>query len=131
MVVKNVSLHDLQDAIVSVNKLYNGNIAFKATSDISTSRTKKFRFTLRVLSSFNPGACRNPITGRHSPSACWHVHGDFFAALLSVNPSAVIITSLHGKHIITKDGGNWQDYQQGPNAFPYNASDACECNGKW
>lgn len=132
MIACNVSESDLQKALDKVNgdfrdAIYQGNIAFKNIAPISS---KRIRFTLKVLSSKGPGASRNPISSRRSAAACWHAHGDFFAALLSINPAA-IITSLHGKHIIDINGGNWQDYNCGSLYQPYNASDACECNGEW
>lgn len=131
MIAKNTSLAEAYQALDIVNQKYDNNILFKNLVDISSSRTQCIRFTFKVSSSRNKGASRNPVSGRRSCSACWHVHGDFFAALLLVNDCAEIQTSLHGKHIINIYGGNWQDYNIGSRAFPYYASDACECNGAW
>lgn len=128
MIAKNVYLSDLHEALAKVNEKYEGNITFKNIEDISTSRTQKCRFTLRVKSSYGPGASRNPTTFRRSPSACWHAHGDFFDALLSVNVRAEIQSSLHGKKVISNEGGNWQDILLGSAGFPYAASEACACN---
>ncbi len=131
MIAKNVSLGNAYKALEIVNQKYDNNILFKNLVDISSSRMQRIRFTLKVASSRNKGASRNPFSGRRSCAACWHVHGDFFDALLSVNALAEIQTALHGKHTIDKDGGNWQDYNVGSHAFPYYASDVCECNGEW
>jgi hypothetical protein len=61
-----------------------------------------------------------------SGSACWHVHGFFFEALLTINPEA-IVTSMLGT--INKDGGNWQDKEIGSPYFGYlNMSELCECD---
>jgi len=128
MIAKNAYLFDLHNALDIVNLQYNGNIEFKNIGDISTIKTQKCRFTLRVKNSRGPGASRNPHTGRSSIAACWHVHGHFFEALLEQNPTISIKTSLHGERTIDINGGNWQDAQAGSPYLPYNLSDACECN---
>jgi len=69
---------------------------------------------------------------RHLSSACWHVHGVFFDALLAISKDAIIITagSLANplpSNKITKDGGNWQDWEIGARLNPYRMSEACDC----
>lgn len=129
MIAKNVNIQDLEAALEEINaSYYNGNIEFKNIEDISSSKTDKVRFTLKVKSSKAAGASRNPISSRRSAAACWHAHGHFFDVLIKLVPDAEIVSALQGKRIINKDGGNWQDAQLGSYFYPYYASEACDCN---
>ena len=71
-----------------------------------------------------PGVSIGP-NGRRIAAACWHVHGDFFDALFAICPDAVVMSM--GK-VITKDGGNWQDWNKGSMMYPKLASACCECH---
>lgn len=81
------------------------------------------------------GLCRVVLTlgarisssGRRIAAACWHVHGDFFDALLKIQPNAVIVTRGGPGAVIDKNGGNWQDCNIGSRMSPMMFSEACEC----
>jgi len=122
MKYKNCTSGDLESALHKVNEKYDGNIRFKTLEANS--------FTLTVKSSRGPGA-RRGVAGRRIAAACWHVHGDFFDALFEVAPEAVVISGYlpKGRHRITIDGGNWQDWQAGSLYHPAYASELCECGG--
>lgn len=116
---------DLQKALDIINKKYQDNIKFNPDSNGPT------RFTLRVNGK-GPGAGYG--TGyfmgldwakkRRTGGACWHVHGDFFDALFTVAPDAIVYS--RGNRI-TKDQGNWEDYNVGSMLYPAYASQCCEC----
>jgi hypothetical protein len=126
MIFKNVSEQDLNDALKTINKKYDGNVIWNRFD----RQGNQFAVTLRVESSKKPGHSlghmQSSKTGeyRRLTSACWHVHGDFFDALLSINPKAVIKSA--GK-TIDVDGGNWQDWSAGSIMYPRRASEKCDC----
>jgi hypothetical protein len=124
MIAKNVTESDLQSALDQVNKKYADNIKFKRLD----YQGRNIRFTLTVNSSKNPGGRLgfpdNDGKQKHLAAACWHAHGDFFDALFSINPSAVIVAN---GSIITSNGGNWQDRNIGSQYRPLYYSEACEC----
>lgn len=140
MQVKNSSIAELESALKIVNKKYDNNIQFKRIDKMGN----KVIFTLKVKNAnkkhgttkgraLNYGYVmkqQNPNypSGSYasSGSACWHVHGEFFEALLSINDNAVI-TSVIGT--IDKNGGNWQDKEVGAPYYGYlMMSDLCECS---
>lgn len=82
-------------------------------------------FTLTVESSREKGA-RRGHQGQRVSAACWHAHGDFFDALFSINPDAVIVSM--GTQTITKQDGNWQDRNIGSQMQPLYYSEACDCH---
>ena len=134
MIAKNVTVKDLKAALVAVNKKYKGNVTFNRFPEKSG---RGFRFTLRVKDSKKPGhrlgfPSYKTEKQRRMTSACWHVHGDFFDALLDINPEAIIKTGLGNKNQIYSTGGevsgNWEDYNIGSQYKPLFASEACECN---
>ena len=121
MRISKATVEDLQKALESVNKKYNGNVIF--------NRLEAKRFTLKVKSSREAGAklgyqVNKRGDRRKTTSACWHVHGDFFEALFEVNPQAVVYA---GQKRITAEGGNWQDWNIGSIMSPLYFSEACEC----
>ena len=129
MIVKNAALENFHAALAVVNARYDGNIKFKTLE----SKGKRISFTLTVLSTTIgkgkakvtvPGVSIGP-NGRRIAAACYHVHGDFFDALFRVCPDAVVMSL--GK-VITKDGGNWQDWNTGSLMNPVPASACCECH---
>lgn len=124
MIIKNVSTEDLRKALSELNKRYDDNIIWNNYHN----EGRGYRVTLRVQDSHGKGARlhynKDYELKRHSVSACWHVHGDFFDILLSINPDAVIKTA---KHTIDKDGGNWEDWNIGSVIYPLYYSEACEC----
>jgi hypothetical protein len=119
MIVKNSNMEDMQKALDIINKDYDNNIKWKRFDKVGNN----IRFTLRCVSSRGKGA-KIGYNGRHTISACWHVHGDFFDALLSINDKAIIKTA---KKTIDKNGGNWEDWNIGSIMFPLYYSEACNC----
>lgn len=119
MIIKNVTSVAIRKALARANKKYQSNLTFNRFDIYGRS----YRVTLKVLSSNGKGA-RRGFTGRRMISACWHAHGHFFDALLSLYPEAIIVT---GTHKITRDGGNWQDRNIGSIVSPMYFSDACQC----
>lgn len=120
--------NDLQSALVKVNQKYDGNIKFNPDSDLPK------RFTLRVNGKGKGDAYSGSyLMGmdwtkkRRTGSACWHVHGDFFDALFNINSDAKVYAQ---SNTITKDHGNWQDFNVGSDYYPAYASKCCECNGE-
>ena len=133
MLARYATLGDLAAALAEVNKRFLGNITMGSFTVVSRTT---IRFRLGVASSKGPGSRRGiPRDGvsRRINAACWHAHGYFFDALLAINPKAVIITGSRtvdgGQLRITKDGGNWKDYNIGGGAEEYRfmASAACDC----
>lgn len=149
MLAKNCTVADLQRALDIVNVRYAGNVAFRDIQDVSTSRTRKVRFTLKVMDSHGPCHRRGvphpgwedrhgrPVKPKHMAYACWHCYGHYFMALLQVRPDAVIVGGVSslanpGKAgNITKDSGNWQDRNIGSLAYPFMYSKACDCAERW
>jgi len=119
MIAKNVTIQDLEQTLRLVNKIYDNNVTFNRLEQYG----KRVRFTLRVKDSKGKGA-RRGHTGRRLINACWHVHGDFFDILFKINPRAVIRSA--GREI-TKDYGNWEDWNIGSIINPLYYSEACEC----
>ena len=120
MKAKNTSINELQKALETINKKYDGNITFKRLDN-----GKTITFTLTVKSSREKGA-RRGHQGQRVSAACWHAHGDFFDSLFSINPDAVIVSM--GTRTITKQDGNWQDRNIGSQMQPLYYSEACDCH---
>lgn len=110
-------------ALAEVNKKYDNNIIFNRFDRNGSG----FNFTLRVVDSKKAGH-RRGFTGRRLCSACWHVHGDYFDALLDISPEAVIISRGGPGAHIDKHGGNWQDCNIGSQIRPLYFSEACDCD---
>lgn len=145
MKAKNCTVENLQAALDIVNVKYEGNIKFKSLE----MKGKQIQFTLTVIDSKKPGhrrgfprynykwgnlaASEKIGEGKRMAFACWHVHGDFFDALFSVNPNAAVLSggSLAHNDVksnwITINGGNWQDRNIGSQMFPLYFSEACDC----
>jgi len=120
MIIKNVTQEDLEKALEITNRKFENNITWNRFEKIGRNR---YRVTLRVKDSRKAGH-RIGYTGRRLINACWHVHGTFFDALLSVNPEAEIIAL---NRVINKEGGNWEDIQVGSVLCPRWLSEMCEC----
>ena len=120
MKAKNCTWDDVLKAVEIINKKYDNNITINFDNDGIK------RFTLRPVMSNGPGGKINKFMGktRRVWACCWHVYGDFFDALFEIAPNAVIIAI--GRKI-TKDGGNWVDYNVGNIINPIMASECCEC----
>lgn len=145
MQVKNTSLDEIKKALDLVNKKYEGNIRFH--SDGITSKNQKgtrLQFKLYTHSvekaghrrhfrpDYSKGFDNPPLKSRRSRYACWHAHGDFFDALLNLNPKAVIrvgraagqvYDDAYGRH------GNWEDFNIGSQVCPIYFSQSCDCEG--
>lgn len=124
MIIKNVTKEELYEARRMVNEQFENNIIWNNFRQENRDGTR-WRVTLRVESSKKAGH-RLSFMGYRMVSACWHVHGYFFEALLKIQPEAVIKISRQ-KITIDKDGGNWTDFNIGSQMHPLSASDACEC----
>jgi hypothetical protein len=136
MLVSNTTIEQMNSALDIINQRYNNNIIWNREPELVG---KKLRFTLRVKNSKGLGAKISytsvPWGGkpRRSTSACWHVHGHFFDALLDINPSAVIQTNIKCESIpIYKDEAgtvcnNWQDWNIGSVMYYIPYSTSCEC----
>jgi hypothetical protein len=122
MLARLCTFDDLYSALALVNKKYAGNIRFY---EDPTRFGKGFRFRLKVNNPREIGVARS-ASGKHTGSGCWHAHGDFFEALIKVQPDVAIESRGHLSKI-TRHGGNWQDYNVGSQAIPLYASDACDC----
>lgn len=127
MIVKNASNCNMLETLERINKKYEGNVIWNRYE----VKGSQIHFTLRVKDSKRPGhrlgySRTSKGNRRRLTSACWHVHGDFFDALIEVNPE-VVIRTMHGT--IDKDGGNWQDKQVGSMMDPVMYSQLCDCNG--
>jgi hypothetical protein len=127
--ITNATRDQLEKALTEVNSKYGGNVKWNREPE---PEGKRYRFTLRVISSKGPGHSRGLLykgfnegfgLGKRLPSACWHVHGDFFDALL-VNDGIYIIS--RGNRI-DKDGGNWNDFNCGSQMYPVYAASKCDC----
>jgi hypothetical protein len=125
MLAKNCTLQDMNKALAKINLKFGGNVEFKKIE----TQGRAIRFTLTVLKSSGPGG-RLSAEGRRIAAACWHIHGEFFDALLDINPQAVIV-SRQARIFATDSGhyGNWQDVNIGSNYRPFYYSDACACKG--
>jgi hypothetical protein len=131
MKFQNVKPMEMHMALIMVNKRYNGNIAFNRF-DVHRNSIEA---TLRVINSNKKNGTTEGrklnqqfvITNkgiRANGSACWHVHGYFFEALLEIQPNAIITTQYSRIDI---NGGNWVDVQKGSIMNPVMYSELCEC----
>ena len=121
MIARNCTMGDMERALDSINDKYQGNVEWKTL----TQKGKNIDFTLKVRDSHKPGH-RRGFQGQRSVAACWHVHGDFFDALIKLNPQAEIV-SRSVSTVINRFGGNWQDKNIGSMMNPLLFSEACDC----
>lgn len=131
MLAKNCTMEDLNKALEIVNKKFDQNVIFNRIEQAG----KNIRFTLRVRDSKLPGHRRGFSFGsrpaKRLTSACWHVHGHFFDALiLEVNQNAVIVSrecQLYKQSYNDTVSNNWQDSNIGSVYNPLYFSEACDC----
>jgi hypothetical protein len=121
MYARNCTISQLEEALFRVNLLYDDQVLFNCPP---TQTRQGIKFTLKVRTNRSKGHGISWM-GRKLSTACWHVHGDFFECLFAVNPDAKVYSL--GK-LITKDYGNWIDFNRGNWATPRFASEMCECN---
>jgi hypothetical protein len=120
MIAKNVDRYEMERALEKVNARFSGNVYWNRFEH----KKNGIQFTLRVKDSKGPGHAIGYHHARRLTFACWHVHGYFFEALFEVNPNVVVYS--RGKKI-TKDGGNWEDWNAGSEIYPLYMSNKCEC----
>jgi hypothetical protein len=131
MVARNVTPEDLRKALEVVNVRFEGNLCLK--SEGINPQGSGWRFGLTVVSSKGPGSRISPSvfqtrkdgTPRRISAACWHAHGWYFEALFERCPDAIVKVA---NRVITRDGGNWVDWNIGSPMYPMSYSDACDCN---
>ena len=129
MIAKNCTRFELDKALDAVNKRYGNNIRWKRFEP----QGNKIAFTITVIDCKGPGARRTP-RGTRMAAACWHAHGNLFEELFKIQPLAQVYSSGSLANPrkgtwITKDGGNWQDWQVGGYP-PTMMSQACDCKDR-
>lgn len=127
MIGRNVTEHELTQAMRDVNKEYGRNLRFK---NGPTCEGRGFRFTLTVNTSAGQGG-RRSNTGRKIAAACWHAHRDYFRALYKLNPSAVIKSALatyEGSADFEAQFEATGDRNIGSAFEPQSMRTACECS---
>lgn len=90
MKIKGIVLSELETALSRINGEYNGNL--KLADDRNIPRG--VQFVLRCHDSHKYGARLSSSGRRHTPSASWEAHRDFFREVYKINPEAVIVTAL-------------------------------------
>jgi hypothetical protein len=131
--ITNATLPELIKALLIVNKKYDNNVEFNRYPE-KIKKSNRMLFTLKVKDCSKPGhrigffptKKGNP---RRLSAACWHVHGDYFEALFSVNPECYVLTSRFGNTKVTKEKGNWTDQDVGSMMRPAKLSELCDCAG--
>jgi len=132
--ITNARQGELQKALEITNRKYNGNLKIIW----GTVRGNRLSFRLSVHSSkgkghrlgyeqtdFNGKLLRKQ---RRLACACWHAHGDFFDTLFSLLPIPnKVKVYTRGKHVISYQDGNWEDWDAGSMMFPVMMSNLCEC----
>ena len=118
-------------ALDKINEGYKNNIIFNR---MDAGRGNYWNVRLKTINFNKPGYRVTPELkgwdgrvwhkGHRMRFACWHVYGNFMEALFEINPKAYVYAQ--GRKI-TKDQGNWEDYNVGSNMFPFYASEACDC----
>lgn len=125
MKINTVSMNDMQAALNTVNRAYDGNVTFNRLDQ----SWRNINFTLRVKSSKGPGH-RVSHTGRRIPSACWHVHRDFMKAIFDIAPDAVLRSCravYRGKDGFERDYPATAHINIGSMMQPLSFANACEC----
>lgn len=122
MITKNVTNQQMVEAMNNIQEMFAHNVIFNRFE----TKGKQIMFTIRVRSSKSAGAMISKRWNgqRRTIHACWHVHGHFFEALFKIAPEAVIMSRGNK---ITKDSGNWEDFNVGSMAYPVYASECCCC----
>lgn len=141
MIVRKTSEKELVKALDRINSSkYDGNLEFKRMEYMSGSRGggETWRVTIKPKEARGPGGRLGQMglmgygTPRHVAAACWHAHGDFFDAVLTINPYAKIV--VMGKKVSVANRGfvqgNWEDRNIGSMMAPVYYSQACHCGEK-
>lgn len=129
LIFKNTTIGELEQALVEVNKKYDNNIVFREIFNKGKNVSATLYTKDTQKAGHRVGFVRTSRGNRRKlPSACWHVHGDLFDAILKINENVVIKSSFRQEPIIIdKNGGNWQDWNIGSNFDPLYFSEACDC----
>lgn len=136
MIVTGATKQELRKALKEINKKFEDNIQFVGDNGyyendgLEQLGPTRISFRLETKCYKHNGGYRRTFQGHRHRSACWHVHGEFFDALLDLNSKAVVRTSgakiyedQHGYGRI----GNWQDWNIGSELHPLFFSQACDC----
>lgn len=103
MEIKNVTGEQLSIALQKLNEMYDNNVTWNRYEQVGPQR---FNITLKVAESSKKGSRlgRQQYTRKdgttyrkHLANACWHVYGNFFEILLSLNPEITIIPPKNPK----------------------------------
>ncbi len=142
MQIKNVNLDQLTLALAAVNTRFQGNIRwnlggrwgseYRTDPEPQPLNRKGTRWNVRIrITDYDRPGYRRTTSDKRHPSACWHVHGHFFDALLYIEPRAVIRSGYNPETgrpiVIDRNGGNWTDRNIGSEFRPLYFSQACDC----
>ena len=138
MIIRNVTIQQLFDALNHANAQYANNLRFK-NREILTQSGLTHRVTLTVKDSSQPGARRsiNRYRADGEPTriaaACWHAHRDFLDALpqSAIVRSSTRMTNPNGTSTanVWSPGQPHADWNIGSFYEPCMASEACPCDG--
>ena len=126
----------LDAALTAVSSIHDDNIRWRDIrpmtdrTDVTPDERIRYRCTITVHDTDRSGASYDPIRGRRISAACWHVHGQLFDIIMTMDPVAVIRTAAT---VIRTDDtgrvhGNWIDYDRGSMIYPASASEFCHCH---
>lgn len=137
MIIKGATKQELDLALSLTTKKFAGNIVFRTCAPVG----KRFRVTLRALSSGGPGtryylyegmvkawynsSWHKGVKKKASSNACWHVYGRFLDYVFALCPDAVVRVR---QEKYTLDNWEWQDYMTPTKVgFAVCVSSACNC----
>jgi len=128
MIIKGISLKELNESLKELNNFYDNNIKLNNHRVLNKNGTRH-RLTLRVKDCNGYGSrhgfCENKNGEyRRTNSVCFHGHGDFFEMLFKRNDKCEI-RSMNS--LITVEYGNWINRNVGSSMYPILFSDMCEC----
>ena len=111
MRIKGITRKQLSNCIKLVNKENNYKLIYNREPE---KKGNFFHFTIKSKKSGISGA-RYSASGRRLINASWHSHGYLFDKILELNKDSIIYSGLKK---ITKNGGNWEDWNCGSNFEP-------------
>lgn len=123
MQVSHVTSRQLAIALRATNRKHGYRLVWNRSPEALNSAQTRFACTIRSSASRIKGARlsgSHPLPGRERrnlSAASWHAHGHFYETLFTIAPDAVIRIGRSGT-VITKDGGNWQDWNAGSMMYP-------------
>lgn len=132
MIIRGIPADEFERIVkeISTDK-YAGNVVLKTYDPKQLPRAGWFiNFTLRVKDSHGPGF-RYGFSGRHTISACWHVHWDVLEALFEEFPDARFKSAFYSAN----GQDDWENkaaesaYRNvGSPMYPRYASEMCDCD---